>query len=60
MKAYLITSGTLFGLITLAHFLRVVMESPRLATDPWFVLTTLAAGALCIWAFRLLGFSRRA
>lgn len=54
MKAYLMTSGTLFGLITLAHLLRIVMESRHLAADPWFLLTTVAAGGLCLWAWRLL------
>ena len=38
MKAYLITTGTVFGLITLAHIWRVLAGGPRLATDPLFVL----------------------
>jgi hypothetical protein len=54
MKAYLITTGTIFGLITLAHVWRVIAESPHLATDPWFILLTIIAAALCLWAFRLL------
>jgi hypothetical protein len=48
------TTGTLFGLVTLAHILRIVDESPALATDPWYVLLTLASAALCVWAWRLL------
>jgi hypothetical protein len=55
MKAYLITTGTVFGLIVLAHVWRVVAESPQLATDPWFVALTILAAALSIWAWRLLG-----
>ena len=54
MKAYLITTGTVFGLIVLAHVLRVAVEGSDLARDPLFVLLTIAAAALCVWAFRLL------
>lgn len=59
MKAYLITTGTLFGLIVLAHIWRVFSESWHLATDPFFVLLTIAAAALSFWAFHLLNRSRR-
>ena len=54
MKAYLITTGAIFGLITLAHIWRVIAESPHLAKDPWFILLTIIAAALCLWAVRLL------
>ena len=54
MKAYVMTTGAIFGLITLAHLLRVMSEGPRLATDPFFILLTVAAAALCLWAGRLL------
>ena len=43
MKAYVMTTGAIFGLITLAHLLRVMAEGPRLATDPFFILLTVAA-----------------
>jgi hypothetical protein len=54
MKAYVMTTGAVFGLLTLAHLWRIVEEGPRLATDPGYVLITLAAAALCLWAWRLL------
>jgi hypothetical protein len=54
MKTYVRTTGAIFGLITLAHLLRIIAEGPRLAADPWFVLLTIAAGGLCLWAWRLL------
>jgi uncharacterized membrane protein len=54
MKAYVMTTGLLFGLLTVVHVWRVLEEGPRLATDPWYVLITLAAAALCIWACLLL------
>lgn len=59
MKAYLVVTGILFGLVTIAHVLRVVMENPRLAIDPFYILLTLASAALCTWAFVLLLRSRR-
>ena len=59
MKPYLITTGTVFGLITLAHIGRVIAEGPHLATDPLFVLLTIAAAALCVWGWYLLGSSDR-
>jgi hypothetical protein len=59
MKAYVMTTGAVFGLLTLAHLLRIIDEGPHLATDPWWVLITVAAGALCLWAWRLLRLSTR-
>jgi hypothetical protein len=57
MKAYLLTTLSLFGLVALAHLLRTIAEWSRLATDPWFVvegpLLGVAAGALCCWAWHL-------
>lgn len=58
MKAYLLVTGTIFGLLTLAHVWRVVAESTRLAADPWYVLITVLSAALCLWAFRLLRSAR--
>ncbi|HKH93726.1 MAG TPA: hypothetical protein VKA54_18120 [Gemmatimonadaceae bacterium] len=54
MRAYLITTGTLFALIAVAHVWRVVAESRALATDPWFVALTMLSLALSGWALRLL------
>jgi hypothetical protein len=58
MKAYVMTTGAVFGLITLAHILRVFAEGPRLATDPFFVLLTVLSTALCLWAWRVLRLTR--
>ena len=54
MKAYLITTATVFGLITLTHLARIVAEWPRLLTEPLFLVLTVLSAALCFWAFRLL------
>jgi hypothetical protein len=54
MKAYIITSGAIFGLLAIAHLLRIAMENRHLATDPGYILITLASAALCVWAWRVL------
>jgi len=59
MKAYVIATGAIFGLITLAHIARMFAEGSHLATDPWFLLLTVAAAALCFWACYLLRRSSR-
>jgi hypothetical protein len=48
------TTGTVFGLLTLAHLWRIIEEGWHLATEPWFAFFTVAAGAFCVWAWRLL------
>jgi hypothetical protein len=53
MKAYVVTSGSIFGLLVLVHIWRVVEEGPHLATDPSYILITAAAAALCLWAWRV-------
>jgi hypothetical protein len=54
MKAYLITTGTVFGLITVAHIARFFAEGSRLLTEPLFLLLTALAAGLCAWAWTLL------
>ena len=58
MKAYLITTGTVFSLIAIMHLLRGISERDLLTTNPgqfWFMagLGVFAAG-LSVWAWRLL------
>jgi hypothetical protein len=57
MKAYLATTGAIFGLIGIAHLLRLFLEGTSLS-DPWFLGTNLAlfvvGGGIAIWAARLL------
>ena len=48
MRAYVTTTGVVFGLITLADVWRAFVEGPRLATEPWFGLITLATAALAL------------
>lgn len=54
MTAYLATSAAIFGLLVLAHVWRLLVEGPQVARDPFFLIATLGAGALSVWAIRLL------
>ena len=54
MKAYTMVTGTIFGLIALAHGARVYAEGSRLLKDPVFVALTALAVALCVWAWKLV------
>ena len=58
MKAYLLVTGSIFGLLVVAHILRLVQE-PHIAGDPWWWVITLLAAGLCAWAFRVLALARR-
>ena len=53
MRAYVITTGLVFGLVVLAHIARLVAEGVRLAIDPFFALATVASAGLSLWAWRL-------
>ena len=57
MKAYLLISGTLFGLLAVEHMIRVVEKWRELTTDPWFVLAQMfvlvISVVLSAWAWRL-------
>jgi hypothetical protein len=59
MKAYIITSATIFGLITVAHLLRIAMEGAHLATEPAYILLTLLSAALSVWGWYVLRRSNR-
>jgi H+/Cl- antiporter ClcA len=58
MKAYLITTGTIFGLVAVMHLLKAFHDWPLLSTNPVEFLSMAALGALAallsIWAWRLL------
>jgi hypothetical protein len=58
MKAYVMTTGAVFGLLTLVHLSRIIVER-HLATDPIYILITVAAASLCVWAWRVLRLSAR-
>lgn len=62
MKAYIITTGAIFGLVGIAHLLRLFFEGHPLS-DPWFLGGNLAlfvvGGGIAAWAARLLVGLRR-
>jgi hypothetical protein len=53
MKTYVITTGSLFGLLVLVHLWRAVVEGPHLATRPEYVVVTALAAAMCVWSWRV-------
>jgi hypothetical protein len=58
MKAYLVTTGSVFGLIALMHGLKAIGDRHLLTTQPVEFLSMAALGlvaaALSLWAWRLL------
>jgi hypothetical protein len=59
MRAYVTTTGVIFGVLALAHIWRVFEEGAHLATDPWYIIITVVAAGLCLWAWRLVRVSPR-
>ena len=57
MKAYVVTTGAIFGLLTLAHLWRMIEEGSHVAANPAFLLITVASAGLCLWAWRVLRIS---
>ena len=56
MKAYVVTTGALFGMITVAHLFEVVDRGRVFASDA--LIITLAA-ALVVWACRIVALLSR-
>ena len=54
MRRYVVTTGVAFTLLPLAHVWRAAVEGWTVARDPWFVLSTVVATSLAIWAWRIL------
>jgi hypothetical protein len=58
MRAYLLTTGTIFGLFAAEHLIVLVRRWDHLMSDPWFVLGAgaifLVTAGLAGWAFRLV------
>lgn len=54
MRAYVVTTGIIFALLTIVHLVRIAAESTRFLRDPTFVLLTILSAALAIWAWLVL------
>jgi hypothetical protein len=63
MKAYLVITGTLWGLFAVMHLVRSIAERAQLATHPveFFGMAALGlvAAGLSTWAWCLLGLRLR-
>ena len=57
MKGYLITTGSLFFLLTVVHIWRMIVEPG--SRDVFMVLITGISTAFAIWAWRLFTTARR-
>ena len=53
MKAYVVTTGSLFALLAAVHIWRAIVEGPSLATQPTFVIPSAVAVGLAIWSWRV-------
>jgi hypothetical protein len=58
VRAYFAITATLFGVLAVLHFWRIIAEWGSLAADPWYLsgiagIGVIAAG-LSAWALRLL------
>lgn len=58
MRTYLVVSGALFGIVALAHLLRLIygwaVQFRAEIVPMWIsVIGLVVAGALCVWAFAL-------
>jgi hypothetical protein len=54
MKAYVIASGGVFTLVTIAHIVRIFSEGRHPLTEPVFLLFTLIVAGLSVWAWLVL------
>jgi hypothetical protein len=54
MKAYIIITGALFGLLAVVHVWRLFEEGLAIARNPLFFLTTILAAGLSLWSLRLV------
>ncbi len=53
MKSYVLTTGIIFGLITVVHIWRAIVENMSPVKEPSFVLFTLLTAALSVWAWKV-------
>ena len=53
MKTYVMVTGMAFGLVSLVHVWRFIVER-SVGSNPFFVAITVVAAALAVWAGRLL------
>jgi hypothetical protein len=54
MRAYVLTTGTAFMLISLAHVARIFAEGAGPLGQPIFLLTSILSLLLVVWAAMIL------
>ena len=54
MKAFLATAAVLFGLVTLVHIWRMIVEPSVRTGNPWVMIMTVISAILFGWACVLL------
>jgi hypothetical protein len=59
VKAYVTTTGVLFGLLVLVHIWRAIVEGGSTFKDPYYVVITGACAGLAAWAWRVRSENRR-
>ena len=57
MRAYVLLTGIVFGLLAAMHVWRYIDEGPQVV-NAFFVVMTLVAAGLCLWSMRLLRANR--
>jgi hypothetical protein len=60
MRTYIQVTGVVFGVVALVHVARLILDWPvqlaGWAVPTWVSwIAIFAAGAFCVWAFRLVG-----
>ncbi len=64
MRTYIQITGVVFGVMGLVHVVRLILDWPAQVAG-WVVPTWISwvaifvTGALCVWAFRLVGRARQ-
>jgi hypothetical protein len=51
VKTYIALTTALFGLLTVTHVWRAIVEPS--ARDPWFIAITVVSALLCVWGSRV-------
>jgi hypothetical protein len=59
VKAYSLVTSLVFGLIVALHAAKLAADGWQIATEPWFIVTTLLAAGLCVWGLVLFARANR-
>jgi len=54
VKAYLATTGVVFGILTALHIWRIIAEGGGPGREPWFLFISVVAAGFTVWSAVLL------